>query len=73
MGQVIQMADYFTPDAEQFVGTAAAHTIGLMIGNINGMVRLILDIPEKYNALGIISSRTGTVAQAIAIDKTASI
>ena len=68
MGQVIQMADYFTPDAEQFVGTAAAHRIGLMVGNIDGMVRLILDIAEKYNALGIISSRTGTVAQAIAID-----
>lgn len=55
-------------DAEQFIGTAAAHTIGLVIGTIHENVRQLLELPEKYDAIGIVSSRTGTVAQAIAVD-----
>ncbi len=55
--------------AEQFVGTAAAHTIGMVIGTLNENVRVLLGIPEQYHAIGIVSSRTGTVAQAIAIDE----
>ena len=54
---------------EQFIGTAAAYTIGMMIGAINEDVRALLEIPEQYSSIGIISSRTGTVAQAIAIDE----
>lgn len=64
----MNMIDEFIPEAEQFVGTAAAHTIGLVIGSVNELIRMVLDIPENYHALGILSSRTGTVAQAIAID-----
>lgn len=55
-------------DAEQFVGTAAANTIGLVIGTVDDKIKSLLQIPEEYCAIGIISSRTGTVAQAIAVD-----
>ncbi len=55
-------------EAKEYIGTAAAHTIGLVIGTISEPVRLLLDIPKEYSAIGIVSSRTGTVAQAIAID-----
>lgn len=62
------MKEDFVTNAEQFVGTAAANTIGLVIGTIDERIKELLEIPEEYRAIGIISSRTGTVAQAIAVD-----
>lgn len=55
-------------EATQFVGTAAANTIGLVIGTIHEDIKELLEIPDEYQAISIVSSRTGTVAQAIAID-----
>lgn len=62
------LIDELEIEAEQFVGTAAAHTIGLVIGTIQSDVKELLEIPDRFQSIGIISSRTGTVAQAIAVD-----
>ncbi len=64
----MDIKDFIQPETSEFVGTAAANTIGLVIGNIHKDIKNLLQIPEEYQAISIISSRTGTVAQAIAID-----
>lgn len=60
--------NFLQSEATQFVGTAAANTIGLVIGTIHEDIKELLEIPYEYQAISIVSSRTGTVAQAIAID-----
>ena len=60
--------NFLQSEAAQFVGTAAANTIGLVIGTIHEDIKVLLQIPDEYQAISIVSSRTGTVAQAIAID-----
>ncbi len=60
--------NFLQSEAAQFVGTAAANTIGLVIGTIHEDIKALLQIPDEYQAISIVSSRTGTVAQAIAID-----
>ena len=60
--------NFLQSEATQFVGTAAANTIGLVIGTIHEDIKELLEIPDEYQAISIVSSRTGTVAQAIAID-----
>ena len=62
------MNNFLQSEATQFVGTAAANTIGLVIGTIHKDIKELLEIPDEYQAISIVSSRTGTVAQAIAID-----
>lgn len=52
----------------EYVGTAAACTIGMVIATVDPGIKRLLDIPEDCAAIGIVSSRTGTVAQALAID-----
>ncbi|MBQ9156161.1 MAG: propanediol utilization microcompartment protein PduB [Eubacterium sp.] len=60
-------SDYICSVSE-YVGTAAACTIGMVIATVDPAIKLLLDIPEDVAAIGIVSSRTGTVAQALAID-----
>lgn len=62
--------DYY-PGITEYVGTAAGHTIGMVIANIDPIIKLMLDIPEEYASLAILTSRTGAAAQAIAIDDAA--
>ena len=64
----MNMNNFLQSEATQFVGTAAANTIGLVIGTIHEDIKALLQIPDEYQAISIVSSRTGTVAQAIAID-----
>ena len=64
----MDMNNFLQSEATQFVGTAAANTIGLVIGTIHEDIKELLEIPDEYQAISIVSSRTGTVAQAIAID-----
>ena len=52
----------------EYVGTAAACTIGMVIATVDQGIKELLDIPAACDAIGIVSSRTGTVAQALAID-----
>lgn len=60
-------SDYICP-ATEYVGTATACTIGMIIATVDDHIRKLLDIPEDIASIGIISSRTGTVSQALAID-----
>ena len=60
--------NFLQSEATQFVGTAAANTIGLVNGTSHEDIKDLLEIPDEYQAISIVSSRTGTVAQAIAID-----
>ena len=43
----------FTTTTNEFIGTAAGHTIGMVIPNIDPEVRTLLKIPEQYSSLGI--------------------
>lgn len=61
----------FHPDITEYVGTAAGHTIGMVIANVDPVVRQLLKIPEEYSSLAILTSRTGAAAQAIAVDDAA--
>ena len=61
----------FTPTTNEFIGTAAGHTIGMVIPNIDPEVRTLLKIPEQYSSLGILTSRTGAAAQAFSVDEAA--
>lgn len=61
----------FQPDITEYVGTAAGHTIGMVIANIDPIVRTLLKIPDEYTSLAILTSRTGAAAQAIAVDDAA--
>ena len=40
----------FTPTTNEFIGTAAGHTIGMVIPNIDPEVRTLLKIPEQYSS-----------------------
>ena len=59
----------FTTTTNEFIGTAAGHTIGMVIPNIDPEVRTLLKIPEQYSSLGILTSRTGAAAQAFSVDE----
>ena len=61
----------FTTTTNEFIGTAAGHTIGMVIPNIDPEVRTLLQIPEQYSSLGILTSRTGAAAQAFSVDEAA--
>ena len=64
----LRMDQLFTCPAREFVGTASAYTIGMVIAALDDNIKPLLDIPMSCAAIGIISSRTGTVTQALAID-----
>ncbi len=53
----------------EYVGTAAGHTIGMVIANLDPAVRALLKIPDKYSSIAILTSRIGAAAQALAIDE----
>lgn len=55
----------------EYVGTAAGHTIGMVIANLDPVVRLLLRIPEQYPSIGILTSRVGAAAQAFSVDEAA--
>lgn len=61
----------FPPQITEYVGTAAGHTIGMVIPNIDPLVRTLLRIPAEYASLAVLTSRVGAAAQAIAIDTAA--
>ena len=61
----------FTTTTNEFIGTAAGHTIGMVIPNIDPEVRTLLKIPEQYSSLGILTSRTGAATQAFSVDEAA--
>ncbi len=58
----------YTCPAQEYIGRASAYTIGLVIPSLDPLVKQMMGIPDKYASIGIISSRTGTVTQALAID-----
>ena len=55
----------------EFIGTAAGHTIGMVIAHVDPMVRMLLKIPEEYSCLAILTSRVGAAAQAFSVDEAA--
>lgn len=59
-----------TPITE-YVGTAAGHTIGMVIANLDPAIRSLLQLPEQFSAIGILTSRVGAAAQAFAVDEAA--
>lgn len=40
--------NFLQSEAAQFVGTAAANTIGLVIGTIHEDIKALLQIPDEY-------------------------
>lgn len=52
----------------EFVGTTVLDTIGLLISHIDDELLEKMNIPKKYAALGLISSRTGAAGQITAVD-----
>ncbi|MDD3337668.1 MAG: microcompartment protein PduB [Lachnospiraceae bacterium] len=52
----------------EFVGTTVLDTIGLLISRIDDGLLEKMNIPKKYVALGLISSRTGAAGQITAVD-----
>ena len=48
--------NFLQSEAAQFVGTAAANTIGLVIGTIHEDIKALLQIPDEYQAISIVSS-----------------
>ncbi len=54
--------------AGEYIGTAAGHTIGMVIANPDPTIRTLLNIPNQYSSIAILTSRIGAAAQAIAID-----
>ena len=59
--EIIRMDQLFTCSAKEFVGTASAYTIGMVIAALDDNIKRLLNIPGTCAAIGIISSRTGTV------------
>ncbi|MGI6020050.1 MAG: microcompartment protein PduB [Lachnospiraceae bacterium] len=55
-------------DIQEFVGTAALDTIGLVISGLSDQLREKMDPESKYYAIGVFSSRTGAVGQITAVD-----
>jgi len=53
----------------EFVGTAFGDTIGLVIANVDDVLRERLGIDPKFRSLGIIGSRTGAGPQIMAADE----
>ena len=53
----------------EFVGTAALDTIGLVIAGIDESLLKVMNVGEKYHAIGVFSSRTGAAGQLTAIDE----
>lgn len=58
----------FQPDIVEYVGTAPGHTVGMVIANLDPVVRTLMKIPEKYSSIGIISTRTGASTEVISVD-----
>lgn len=54
--------------AEEYIGSAPAQTIGLVIANVDPVLREILKIPAEFSSLGIISTRVGACTQIAAVD-----
>lgn len=54
--------------APELVGTAPVHTIGLVIANMDPVLREKLELPAEYPAFGILSTRIGATTQLIPID-----
>lgn len=52
-----------------YVGTAPCHTIGLVIANIDPLVRMLLQLPSHIASIGILSTRIGTGTVVVAIDE----
>lgn len=63
--------EIFNTELTEYVGTAAGHTIGMVIANVDPTVRALLRIPEQYASLGILTSRIGAAAQAFSVDEAA--
>ena len=53
---------------EEFIGSAPAMTIGLVIANVDQSLREILNIPRHLSSIGIISTRVGACTQIAAVD-----
>lgn len=53
---------------EEYIGSAPAYTIGLLIANVDNTLREILNVPPQYSSLGIISTRVGACTQIAAVD-----
>lgn len=53
----------------KYVGTAAGHTIGMVIANVDPIVKALLQIPDQYHSIAILTSRVGAAAQCYAIDE----
>lgn len=53
----------------EFVGTTVLDTIGLVIPGVDSELQKQMDLPKKYSALGLISSRTGAAGQIVAVDE----
>ena len=64
------MQDMFNAGAE-LVGTEVLDTIGLMIANIDTVLRERMNIPDRCRAVGLIGSRTAAAAQITAADDAA--
>lgn len=52
----------------EYVGSAAGHTIGMVIANVDPSIRSLLNIPAEFSSLGIISTRVGACTQIAAAD-----
>ena len=50
--------NFLQSEAAQFVGTAAANTIGLVIGTIHEDIKALLQIPDEYQAISIVCWQT---------------
>lgn len=59
------------PTLTEYIGTAAGHTIGMILPNVDPSIRTLLQISSEYSSLGIITSRIGAAAQAFSVDEAA--
>lgn len=64
-------SSFFQTGLTEYVGTAAGHTIGMVIANIDPSLRELLKIPKEYPSLAILTSRVGAAAQAFSVDEAA--
>lgn len=53
----------------RFIGTAAGHTLGYVIPNLDRGLIEALNTNTNYRAVGVISSRQGAAAQIMAVDE----
>ena len=61
--------DLLSNHSVHYVGTAPCHTIGIVIANLDPIVRYLLQIPEEISSIGILSTRIGTGTVVVAIDE----